>query len=85
MKVNPADLRALEHRCIVIDFSDGGFAAICQRCHAFTTGGQMRRLAKLCLGKPPARSEVFSRLGRGLHPDHKRVGVTADLEDVAPL
>ena len=85
LTVNPAGLRALEHRCIVIGFSDGGFAAVCQRCPAFATGGQLRRLAKACLGQPPARSEVFSRLGRRLHPDHKRVGATADLEDVAPL
>ena len=83
LRVDPAELRALEHNCMVVDFSDGGFAAVCMRCHAFTTGGQMRRLAKQCIGKPPIRSEVFSRLGRGLHPDHKRVGVTAELEEVA--
>merc|ERR1712151_1040386 len=27
-------------------------------------GGQLRRLTKHCLGQPPARSEVWSRLGR---------------------
>merc|ERR1719291_1304841 len=30
-------------------------------------------------GSRPIRIEVWSRFGKGLHPDHKRVGVNADL------
>ena len=34
---------------------------------------------------PPARCEVWTRLSRRLHPDHKGVRVRADLETVCPI
>merc|ERR1712118_586646 len=42
------------------------------------TSGQIGNLAKACPTVPPRRSEVWSRLCKGLHPRRSRVAVELD-------
>jgi hypothetical protein len=79
--VQPYALRALGHRCAVIDCSDGSFLCVCQKCNYMTSGGRLANLAKAC--KPEdvkAHDNPLTKLQRGLRP--KRPGVTVDLDTV---
>eukprot|EP00959_Pyramimonas_sp_CCMP1952_P189197 3957383-Pyramimonas_sp.AAC.1 len=44
----------------------------------------MGRPAKQGVGRPPVRSEVWTGLGKGIHPNCNRVGVSVDIGTTAP-
>ena len=58
LKVHPAALRALGHKCIVADCRDGSFVCFFQRCFFYSTGGQLRGLGDPCPQRPQAPALV---------------------------
>ena len=71
------EIGRMQHQLKVFDCSDGTLLYACEKCKAYSTGGQFRNLRKKCLDRPASNFAIstWSGLLKGRHPKFPQVKV----------